>query len=148
MTEMRIVMSELLPASGSDDVWEDLVVSILAVNQYSLEKTYAIVGGLREAGLASPQNLGAWEIDRIVSRLKSAGCDRGAFMTPLFAARLSSLGKVVGARGMSACADILAGKDFEEIRRLLLPVNGIGPKVMRNFCLLRGIDFPPRLGTE
>jgi len=141
-------MNEFLPASGSDDVWEDLVVSILAVNQYSLEKTYAFVGGLREAGLASPQNLGAWEIDRIVSRLKFAGCDRGDFMTPLFAARLASLGKVIGARGISVCAEILAGNDLEEIRRLLLPINGIGPKVLRNFCLLRGIDSPPRLDTE
>ena len=124
------------------------MVSILSVNQYSLEKTYAIVGGLREAGLVSPQNLGAWEIDRIVSRLKFAGCGRGDFMTPLFAARLASLGKVVVERGISVCAEILAGNDFEKIRRLLLPVNGIGPKVLRNFCLLRGIDTPPRLDTE
>lgn len=141
-------MNEFLPASGPDDVWEDLVVSVLAVNQYSLEKTYAIVGGLRESGLVSPQNLCAWEIDRIVSRLKFARCDRGAFMTPLFAGRLASLGKVVGARGISVCAEILAGKDFEEIRRLLLPINGIGPKVLRNFCLLRGIDCPPRLDAK
>lgn len=139
----------MLPRTSEEDSpWEDLVVSILSVNQYSLEKTYAIVGGLREAGLVSPQNLVAWEIERIVSRLKFAGCDRGAFMTPLFAARLASLGEVVGARGISVCAEILVGKDFEEIRRLLLPINGIGPKVLRNFCLLRGIDSPPRLDTE
>jgi hypothetical protein len=141
-------MNEFPSASGPDDVWEDLVVSLLAVNQYSIEKTYAIVGDLRECGLVSPQNLGAWEIDRIVSCLKLAGCDRGAFMTPLFAVRLASLGKVVVERGSSVCAEILAGKDFEEIRRLLLPVNGIGPKVLRNFCLLRGIDPPSRLDTE
>jgi hypothetical protein len=126
-------------ASDADDPWEDLVVSILAVNQYSLEKTYALVPGLRDAGLVNPRNLGSWELEEIISRLKSAGCDRGAFMTKLFAHRLYSLGIAVDSRGTALATKILLSRNLAEISSLLLPIAGIGPKVIQNFCLLRGI---------
>ena len=125
--------------SGADNPWEDLVVSILEVNQYSLEKTYALLSGLREAGLVNPKNLGSWGLETIISLLKSAGCDRGSFMTKLFASRLSSLGIAVKSHGTAACTQILLSKERDKIGNLLLPISGIGPKVIHNFCLLRGI---------
>jgi hypothetical protein len=132
-------MHEQLRPPTADDPWEDLVVSVLAVNQYSLDKTYAFICGLRETGLVNPKNLGSWGLETIISRLKSAGCDRGSFMTTLFASRLSSLGVAVNSHGTATCTQILLSKDRDEISSLLLPISGIGPKVIHNFCLLRGI---------
>lgn len=37
-----------------DSPWKDLVIAILAVNQYSLEKTYPLVGSLDKTGLFDP----------------------------------------------------------------------------------------------
>lgn len=124
---------------STDDAWEDLVISILSVNQYSLERTYRSVDGFRKQGLFDPGNLMRWDPSDIVDRLKSAGCDRGQFMTSLFALRLAALGTLVQARGLEACTKTISGRDTKAIEELLLPVNGIGPKVLANFYLLRGI---------
>lgn len=134
-------MPEIEPKTNltADDAWGDLVVSILSVNQYSLERTYRSIDGLREQGLFRPENLMRLELSEIVWRLKSAGCDRGKFMTNLFALRLAALGMLIETKGLEACAKILSSRDARAIEELLLPVNGIGPKVFANFYLLRGI---------
>jgi hypothetical protein len=126
----------------ADNAWEDLVVSILSVNQYSLERTYQALEGLRKEGLFDPNNLPHWGQVEIVDRLKAAGCDRGPFMTNLFAFRLRNLGTLIEHRGLEECVKIISSRDSGEIKELLLPVNGIGPKVIANFCLLRELGIP------
>jgi hypothetical protein len=123
----------------SDNLREDLVLSLLAVNQYSLEKTYSSLNGLRNEGLFEPENLMTWTAAEIATRLKRAGVDRGIFMTTLFSERLSSLGQFLKARGIREWESLLLSNDTAAIRDLLLPVNGVGPKVLRNFFILRGI---------
>jgi|ERR1039458_7073655 endonuclease III-like uncharacterized protein len=122
-----------------DDPWEDLVISLLSVNQYSLEHTYRSLDGLREQGLFDPKNLVRWDQDQVADRLKSAGCNRGQFMTNLFALRLCNLGVLLETKGIDASTRIIASCDRKAIEDFLLPVNGIGPKVIANFCLLREI---------
>lgn len=122
-----------------DSPWEDLVISVLAVNQYSLEKTYACKQGLQEQELTDPSALSQLSQREISSRLRTGGCDRGEFMTDLFAKRLSALGEHVRSVGVEQSSDILAGKSRHKIEHFLEPVNGIGPVVLRNFFLLRGI---------
>ena len=131
---------ETLRESTTDnsDPWQDLVVSILSVNQYSLERTYTCVSGLRKQGLFEPIKLGQWSPSDIVEKLRSAGCDRGPFMTSLFAQRLANLGALIKSKGADRCTRVIAGTDVQAIEGLLLPVNGIGPRVLANFRLLRG----------
>jgi hypothetical protein len=50
-----------------DELWSDLVVAMLAVNNHSLEKTCAHLDGLKASGLCSPDNLSAWELTRLCS---------------------------------------------------------------------------------
>ena len=123
-----------------DEIWEELIVSILAVNNRSLEKTYALLPLLRKAGIVDPANLTRWDVEEVVARLKTAGLDWGSYMTRLFARRFVSLGEVTKSNGIATCGNILLGNDPDTIRNLLLLVNGIGPKVMQNFFLLRGIS--------
>ena len=125
--------------SNRAEIWEELVISILAVNQYSLEKTYSLLPLLRVVGIVDPVNLTKWGVEDVVAQLKTAGCDRGPFMTRLFAKRLVSLGIALRSRGVEMSAEIILSNHPDAIRNLLLPVNGIGPKVLQNFFLLRGI---------
>ena len=125
--------------SQADNPWEDLVISILSVNQYSLERTYKSIEALRNAGLFDPQRLIRWDQKEIADRLKSAGCDRGSFMTNLFALRLANLSALIERKGIEDCAKVISTCDTRAIEELLLPVNGIGPKVIANFYFLRDI---------
>lgn len=126
--------------TSSDSPWEDLVISILAVNQYSLEKTYACKAGLQAQGLTLPGTLLELAPAEIERRLKAGGCDRGTFMTSLFAKRLAALGEYVRSVGVEQSGGILAGGSRQRIEQFLEPVNGIGPVVLRNFFLLRGLQ--------
>jgi hypothetical protein len=122
-----------------DDPWEDLVVSLLSVNHHSVERTYKSIEGLRQQGLCDPVNLTQWELGVLVARLKAAGCDRGPFMTNLFASRLANLGAMVQSKGLGSFTKVISERDTHAIEELLLPINGIGPRVIANFCFLREI---------
>ncbi len=61
-------------------------------------------------------------------------------MTDLFAGRLVNLGKHIEQIGAVEYLKVISGDDMKAIERLLLPVNGIGPAVIRNFCFLRNIS--------
>jgi hypothetical protein len=138
-TEMREQKSR---SSTRDSAWDDLVVSILAVNQYSLERTYCLLQGFREQRLTEPLSLAQWEPQEIEKRLRDAGCDRGEFMTKLFAERLSALGALVRTRGIDECEKAISSRDARSIEALLLPVKGVGPVVLRNFYSLQEIKPP------
>ena len=119
--------------------WTDLVVSILSVNNRSVERTYELVAGLEKNGLVSPSNLAELDAAEICRRLKSAGYDRGEFMTNLFAIRLVGLGAFISKQGMDAATQVILSRDRRTIEKTLAGVYGIGPAVIRNFCALRGI---------
>lgn len=122
------------------NIWEDLVVAILAVNQYKLQKTYSQIPSLREVGIFNPNNLKKWNIEEIAERLRLGNCNRGEFMTNLFAKRLSALGELLKHREIHECEQILLSGDKESITELLMPVKGVGKKVLQNFFLLRQLN--------
>jgi hypothetical protein len=123
----------------STGIWEELVASILSVNRYSLEKTYSILGNLKNEGICEPHNLMKWDEAEISKRLYKAGYKRGPFMTGLFANRLSGVGDFIHDVGLNTFENtILCGKK-SDIKHLLMQAPGIGPVVMDNFFLLRGI---------
>ena len=126
-------------AIANDDVWKDLVVSILSVNNYSLERAYSAVDRLRASGLFEPANLATWSVDEFVRRLKGADCNRGEFMTNLFATRFASLGHFIAQTGADQVARVLSSKNKSLIEKTRLPVKGIGPKVIENYCLLQDV---------
>lgn len=66
--------------TDQDSVWEDLVLSILSVNGYSLENSYSAVRTLRREGLFNPSNLSRWSPEEIETRLRRGGYNRGIFM--------------------------------------------------------------------
>jgi hypothetical protein len=123
-------------------LWEDLVLSVLSVNNYPLEKTHLAVERLRREGVFDMQNLVRWNWVEMVGHLKLGGYDRGDFMTGLFADRLLSLGTFVKSVGVTECERVLREGDDNEVKEFLQPVSGIGPKVLVNFLLLR--KQPPK----
>jgi hypothetical protein len=123
---------------GADDLWADLVIAMLAVNNYTLEKTYAHVEALQELGLLSPDNLAAWEPAEVAQRLGKAGYDRGQVLNGMLAERLCALGAFVVGRDGRQCASLLRQGQREAAARLLSTVKGVGPVVLRSYFDLRG----------
>jgi hypothetical protein len=126
------------PNRRDDDAWEDLILSVLSVNKWPVQKTYASLDALRNEGLCEPKKLARMGPDQVVLRLKRAGYDRGEFMNGLFAQRLSSLAAFAMERGVECCVKALHSSERKDLEQFFAVVNGVGPKVIENFCLLRG----------
>jgi hypothetical protein len=116
---------------------EDLVIAMLAVNNFSLERAYSLRESLDERGLFRLEKLAAKSTSAIATDLEDAGYRRGNFMTPLLAERLRLLAQKVASnpdKFMSA----ISSTDREAIRQALQGLPGIGPRVVKNYLLLSG----------
>ena len=122
-----------------DDVWVDLVVSMLSVNSYPLDRAYGLLNGLRRERLTDPEELAKRSPPELYVKLIAAGYNRGEFITYLVAERLSSLGAFAKANGIKKCEALIRGSDVAALNELLLSINGIGPAVIRNFRTLRHV---------
>lgn len=115
--------------------WEEVILAMLAVGQYPLDRVVALRGRLRDGGLLDPRNLASWSVERVAAGLRSAGYDRGR-LTAMYADRLVSLGKLHETES-ERCDLILREGDDDAVRALLMPWYGIGPTVIANFLNLR-----------
>ena len=111
----------------TNDPWEDLVVSMLSVNNCSMELTYQYVDGLRNQGLFDPRKLAVLDQNVIATKLKAGGYDPGEFMNNLLASRLVNLGQFVKSKGFETCSHGLLATERYSIEQLLSSVRGVGP---------------------
>lgn len=118
--------------------WADLVIAMLSVNNYPLEKTFALFQPLEENGLFDPVALADLSSAEVARKLGVAGYDRGNTMTAIFTERLVSLGRLASSASIESSTRTLASGTAEEVSSLLSNVKGVGPKVLANFFLLRG----------
>ena len=119
-------------------VFEHLMVALLSVNNYPLERAWELRDHLRRAGLFDPAQVAGFDQDELVVRLKRGGYDRGDFLTGLVASRLATVAQyLVGVVGSDQAAERLTAGSKTEVTDLLIKAKGIGPVVIRTFLLLR-----------
>lgn len=118
-------------------VWTALVVAMLAVGGFSVEKVLAIREALERRGLLNPRKLAEWDDARITRELTAAGYTRG-MLTGMYAERLSAAMKeLAAAERLPQAEELLASGSASRIADLLLPKKGVGPRVIENFLALR-----------
>lgn len=118
--------------------WADLVVAILSVNRYPLDRTFALFNNLEAEGLFDPRVLASSTASEIARKLGNAGYSRGDAMTAIFTDRLLSVGALAKRESFSVCERTLKGGTRSDVERLIGGVKGVGPTVLENFFLLRG----------
>lgn len=117
------------------NIWADIVISLLSVNQHPVEKTYRIYNQLQDNGLFDLQNLATWNHDKIFKTLRKSGYERGDYMLGLFTERLMSLG--ASASKLEDNINILTKGTEHDVTALLTGVKGVGPVVIKNFLGIR-----------
>lgn len=123
---------------STEDAFRALFVALLSVNQYSLEHTWSSVTGLAREGLFDPVKISRMTSREIADRMIVAGCNRGSFMTRLFADRLLSVSQFIVETGLHEVGEALRFGSKRDIEKLVLPARGIGPRVIENFLIMRG----------
>jgi 3-methyladenine DNA glycosylase/8-oxoguanine DNA glycosylase len=117
-------------------VWEELVVAVLAVYQFPVERVLSLRERLHSAGLLDIRAIADAGEAKVTRELNAAGYKRG-LLTGLYAERLVKLATSVLANDESAIARILSEAEDSEVERVLRSLPGIGPKVVGNFLALR-----------
>lgn len=117
---------------------EEIVVAVLAVNNYSLEKAHELLPELRSEGLTNPHRVARKDAGDLTVALSRAGYNRG-MLTGLMAERLLGLMEAITDGELEAFEGLLRSGEQERALTLLRKVHGIGPQVAANvWMLLKG----------
>lgn len=118
--------------------YEDLAMSLLAVNSYPLEKVYPLQDKLREHGLFSPEQVNTWSHNKAVEQLEKTGFDRGATMNSIFAGRLQELAFHASQGDLEEVWEAVRKGPKKKAEAALLKLRGVGRVVVKNFWILQG----------
>ena len=122
--------------SPKGDVWEDLILAMLSVGGYPVDKVLIIRVVMKRVGLLDPHNLAAWDEARVTRELNSAGYSRG-LLIGMYAERLVATFRSLTAEHFAETQTILENGNPVKVSEVLLPQYGIGPKVVDIFLSLR-----------
>ena len=120
-------------------IQEDLVVAVLAVNRWSLERSFALLDGLRAEGLVDFNILVALPPAEVQLRLVRAGYGRGEYLVSLLAARLQSVAQGLPVERLNKLIECERMGQIKSVDAILLSLNGIGPTVLTNYKRLRSL---------
>jgi hypothetical protein len=118
-----------------NDLVDSLVVALLAVNKYPLEKVWKILPRLQHEGLTEPGPVASEDLGRLTVRLARAGYDRGE-LTGMFAKRLQNLMTAIELGQLDDLYSAACRSDPQALRTMLCKVPGIGPWVAQNAWVL------------
>lgn len=106
-------------------------MALLSVNNFSLEKAWALLPRMRDAGLTDPYRVAGMEMAAVIEALTRAGYDRKN-LTWLFAERVRALMAAIHGGELAGLDAAIAAKDRDRATELLSRVRGVGPTVIQN----------------
>jgi hypothetical protein len=118
-----------------DEVVDALVMALLGVNNYSLEKIWKLLPRFRQEGLTKPRQVASEEIDRLTARLINAGYDRG-HLTAMFAERLQHLMAAITSGRLDELCSAATRRNAKAVHRILCEIRGVGPRVAHDAWML------------
>ncbi len=110
---------------------ECLLMALLSVNSFSLEKAWTLLPRMRDAGLTDPARVATMEMSTVIEALTGAGYDRKN-LTWLFAERVKALMGAIHDGHLAGLDEAIVRKDKIAATALLEPVRGVGPRVIEN----------------
>lgn len=127
-----------MSSARATNPWADLVIAILSINSYPLDRTFALFAQLEPQGLFDRSQLASATASEVARRSGEAEYDRGHTMTAIFPERLMPLGALAKRKSVADSQRVLETGARAYVERLLANVKGVGPKVLENYFLLRG----------
>lgn len=115
----------------------DLVMAILAVNQWRLDQSAGIYDSLKAHGLFEPETIATMQFAQLHAALKAAGYKKADFVIDLICDRLFDMAKKLSGDGAETFARLCASGDREAVRAFATTIKGVGPRVFENFWFLR-----------
>src|SRR5262245_43517047 len=96
----------------------DLVIALLAVNGWTLDKVFSLRDGLQAQGLFDPDRVASMPHAEVFDRLGRAGYSRGDFMIGLLAGRMSELARALSGEQKAKLRRLVEERDVEGLEGL------------------------------
>jgi len=112
-----------------------VVAAVLAVNNYKLERAWALMPAFASAGLLDPEGVADQDLSDLTPRVFAAGFQRG-LLTEMMAGRVRDVMRVARTGQLDGLPTRVEVGDREGVVTLLCTVKGIGPKVAGNAWML------------
>ena len=119
-----------------EDLVADLVIAMLSVNNWPLEKSYAIREQLRKEGLFNISRLSGMNRADVCNSLYRAGYLRADYILGLLADRLLDMATTLSGNNLIKLRSFIERGEIKEADSLLLNIKGVGPMVLENFKIL------------
>jgi endonuclease III-like uncharacterized protein len=117
----------------------DLVVAMLTVNNWPLEKACELRPTLERTQLFDIEELAKLPHDEVSRRLKDAGYTKADYVVGLLADRLLAMAATLSGHGFEEFRQLVDSDRDAERDRFLLGIKGVGPAVLETFKALRRI---------
>ena len=117
----------------------DLVVSMLTVNNFSLEKACEMRPVLEEAGFFDVEVLSKMSHEQVFSALKNAGYTKADYVVGLLADRLQAMASTMRGTPNGEIRALLKPGRERDLDRFLLAIKGVGPAVLETFRAFKSI---------
>jgi hypothetical protein len=118
---------------------EHLVVALLAVGGFTLQRTWDLLPNLEREGLTDSRAVEKLDEGEIVRRLARSGYDRGPTVTTSMAKRLMALHVAVRDGVLAEATRLIRDGRVLDAQKALCKIKGVGPMVFKQFAVLEGI---------
>lgn len=125
------------PAVTAGPLVENLLLALLAVNNWSLERVFELREPMRDAGLFDLEAVSKLSEEEIARRLTVAGYARGEYMTTLMALRVVSVAQVLPTDELTRLVAAVHAGRKEAVNAVLSRIRGVGPTVLDSFWILQ-----------
>jgi len=115
---------------------EHLIVAMLAVGGFPLERAWALLPKLRQSGLTTPATALALDERELIRRLALSGYDRGPVVTTSLARRIMAAHVATEKGVLATTVRLMREGNVEQAEKTLREVKGVGPTVFRTFVAL------------
>jgi hypothetical protein len=110
---------------------EALLVAVLSVSQYSIDRVQRMVPAFRETGLTDPARAATMDLGEITVALSRSGYNRG-LLTSMYGERVQALMKAIQNGQLHELSAAIVSADESAFVTRLRCIYGIGPKVAAN----------------
>jgi hypothetical protein len=116
-----------------------LVVAVLAVGGYSLQRAWNLLASLQKEGLTDSKAVEKYDEAEVVRRLARSGYNRGPTVTPSMAKRLMALHAAVRDGVLAQAVRLLQDGRIKDAEKVLCTIKGVGPMVFNQFVMLERV---------
>ncbi|MDH4127625.1 MAG: hypothetical protein OEV44_02645 [Spirochaetota bacterium] len=116
-----------------EEIIENLIISVMAINNFYLEKAYNLKEKLLKENLFNLETLKNSSSEQLFEKIVKSGYKKSDYVIGLLVDRFKDIGNKLSPSVLDQLLKAVVAKDINSIEKILLPIHGVGYFVIKNF---------------